>query len=124
LFAVIEITALCIIFFGPDNKYLLLTGFALYGAALSGLMAAIGGLFAVDIAPRGATGAAMGFVGVFSYVGAALQENISAALISSGTIMVDGVRSYDFDLAIWFWVGSSVLSMCLAASLWNTKIRD
>ena len=66
----------------------------------------------------------MGFVGVFSYLGAAVQENVSAALISSGTTMVDGVRVYDFSMAIWFWIGCSVVSMLLAASLWNTRIRD
>jgi OPA family sugar phosphate sensor protein UhpC-like MFS transporter len=124
IFAIVEIAALLLIFFGPESKVMLLLGFALYGAALSGLMAAIGGLFAVDIAPRGATGAAMGFVGVFSYLGAAIQENVSASLISAGTTVVDGVRTYDFGLAIWFWIGSSVLSMLLAASLWNTRVRD
>jgi OPA family sugar phosphate sensor protein UhpC-like MFS transporter len=98
--------------------------FAVYGATLSGLMASLGGLFGVDIAPRGATGAAMGFVGAFSYLAAATQEGISASLISSGVSLVDGVRSYDFNVVIMFWIGSSVLSMLLAASLWNTKIRD
>jgi OPA family sugar phosphate sensor protein UhpC-like MFS transporter len=38
--------------------------------------------------------------------------------------MIDGVRIYDFDVAISFWIGASVLSMLLAASLWNTKIRN
>jgi OPA family sugar phosphate sensor protein UhpC-like MFS transporter len=38
--------------------------------------------------------------------------------------MIGGVRTYDFDIAIMFWIGSSVLSMLLAASLWNTKIRN
>ena len=61
----------------------------------------------MDIAPRGATGAAMGFVGVFSYLGAATQENVSATLISQGMTMVDGVRSYDFDQAIQFWMAHS-----------------
>ena len=87
-------------------------------------MASLGGLFAVDIAPRGATGAAMGFVGAFSYLAAATQEGITATLISEGVAVVDGVRSYDFDSAILFWIASSILSMLLAATLWNTKIRD
>ena len=124
IFAIVEVLALLLIFYGPANNALLFFAFAIYGAALSGLIASIGGLFGVDIAPRGATGAAMGFVGAFSYVAAATQENVSAALISRGMTLVDGVRSYDFDLAILFWIGSSVLSMLLAASLWNTKIRD
>ena len=124
IFAIVEVLALLVIFYGPANDVVLMAAFALYGAALSGLVASIGGLFGVDIAPRGAAGAAMGFVGVFSYLAAATQETVSAALISEGVTIVDGVRSYDFDIAIMFWISSSVLSMLLAASLWNTKIRN
>lgn len=124
IFAIIEVLALVAIFYGPHNTVVLMIAFTFYGAALSGLIASIGGLFGVDIAPRGATGAAMGFVGAFSYLAAATQENISAAMITQGMTIVDGVRSYNFDIAITFWIGSSVLSMLLAASLWNTKIRD
>ena len=124
IFAVIEVVALIAIFFGPENYWFQAMAFAAYGAMLSGLMASLGGLFAVDIAPRGATGAAMGFVGIFSYVAAGLQESISAGLISAGVSVVDGARTYDFDVAIYYWIGSSVLSMLLAATLWNTRIRD
>ncbi len=124
IFAIVEILALLVIFYGPQSYIALALAFAVYGAALSGLVASVGGLFGVDIAPRGATGAAMGLVGVFSYLGAALQENISATLISSGTQIVDGVTTYNFDTAIQFWIATSVVSMLLAASLWNTKIRD
>ena len=123
-FALVEVVALIVIFYGPDSSYVLMLAFALYGAALSGLVASIGGLFGVDIAPRGATGAAMGFVGAFSYLAAATQESVSAHLISQGVIIADGARSYDFDVAIMFWIASSVLSLLLATSLWNTKIRD
>jgi len=124
IFAIVEVLALLVIFYGPANEVVLMAAFALYGAALSGLVASIGGLFGVDIAPRGAAGAAMGFVGVFSYLAAATQESVSATLISQGVTIVDGVRTYDFDVAIMFWIGSSVLSLLLAASLWNTKIRN
>ena len=124
IFAIVEVLALLVIFYGPVNDVVLTLAFALYGAALSGLVASIGGLFAVDIAPRGATGAAMGFVGVFSYLGAAMQENVSAKLISDNMQLADGVRVYDFDTAIVFWIGTSVVSMLLAVSLWNTKIRN
>ncbi len=123
-FALVEVVALIVIFYGPDSSYVLMLAFALYGAALSGLVASIGGLFGVDIAPRGATGAAMGFVGAFSYLAAATQETVSAHLISQGVTIAAGARSYDFDVAIMFWIASSVLSLLLAASLWNTKIRD
>jgi OPA family sugar phosphate sensor protein UhpC-like MFS transporter len=124
IFAVVEVLALLLIFYGPESRVVLAIGFALYGAALSGLIAAVGGLFAVDLAPRQATGAAMGLVGIFSYLGAAMQETVSAGLISEGVKVVDGTRSYDFDSAILFWVGSSIVSMLLAATLWNAKVRD
>jgi OPA family sugar phosphate sensor protein UhpC-like MFS transporter len=124
IFAIVEVLALLLIFYGPESRLLLGASFALYGAALSGLIAAVGGLFAVDIAPRQATGAAMGLVGVFSYLGAAMQETVSATLISDGVVVIDGVRTYDFDTAIVFWISSSVVSLVLAATLWNTKVRD
>ena len=124
IFAIVEVLALIVIFYGPDNYFVLMAAFVVYGAALSGLIASIGGLFGIDIAPRGATGAAMGFVGAFSYLAAATQEIVTSKLIEQGITVVDGERVYNFDIPIMFWIGSSVLSMLLAASLWNTKIRD
>lgn len=124
LFAIIEVAALVLIFFGPDNQLALSLGFLLYGIGLSGLLTAIGGLFAVDIAPSRVAGAAMGFIGVYSYLGAAVQESISARLIEAGVSYVDGVRVYNFDDAIFFWIACSVVSMVLAASLWNARVRD
>jgi OPA family sugar phosphate sensor protein UhpC-like MFS transporter len=124
IFAIVEIAALLVIFYGPQSYFALILAFAVYGAALSGLVASVGGLFGVDIAPRGATGAVMGLVGVFSYLGAATQEIVSSTLITSGSTIVDGVTVYDFSVPIKFWIATSIVSMLLAASLWNTKIRD
>jgi len=38
--------------------------------------------------------------------------------------IVDGDHLYDFGPVIWFWIGTSVISMLLAASLWRTTLRD
>jgi OPA family sugar phosphate sensor protein UhpC-like MFS transporter len=125
IFAILEIAGLLLIFFGPPNRPgLMLAAFLLYGFGLTGLITSLGGLFAVDIAPKRAAGAVMGFIGVFSYLGAAIQERISGHLIESGTTFVDGVRQYDFSQVIWFWIGSSVLSLVLATSLWRARLRD
>ncbi|MBN1543353.1 MFS transporter [candidate division KSB1 bacterium] len=122
---ILEISALVIIFFGPQgHTWLMSLAFAFYGFSLNGLVAALGGLFAVDIAPKKAAGAAMGFIGIFSYVAAAIQERISGGLIESGTTLVEGVRHYDFSVPILFWVGSSVVSIILATSLWWARVRD
>jgi OPA family sugar phosphate sensor protein UhpC-like MFS transporter len=124
LFAVVELAGLFLIFFGPRNHATLLAAFVLFGVGLNGLVTSLGGLFAVDIAPKKVAGAAMGFVGVFSYLGAAIQENISGALIESGMRVVDGVRHYEFGPAIAFWIGSSAISMLLAATLWRVRLRE
>jgi OPA family sugar phosphate sensor protein UhpC-like MFS transporter len=125
IFAALEIVGLLMVFFGPPGKPLFMTvAFFIYGFGLTGLVTSLGGLFALDIAPKRAAGAAMGFIGVFSYIGAALQDQISGHLIERGVTIIDGVRHYDFSTVIWFWVGSSVLSFILATSLWRVRVRD
>jgi len=125
IFAAMEIIGLLMVFFGPPGKPIFMTvAFFIYGFGLTGLVTSLGGLFALDIAPKRAAGAAMGFIGVFSYIGAALQDQISGHLIENGITMIDGVRHYDFTTVIWFWVGSSVLSFILATSLWRVRMRD
>jgi OPA family sugar phosphate sensor protein UhpC-like MFS transporter len=125
IFAVLEIVGLLMVFFGPPGRPLFMTvAFFIYGFGLTGLVTSLGGLFALDIAPKRAAGAAMGFIGVFSYIGAALQDQISGHLIERGVTLVDGVRFYDFSTVIWFWIGSSVVSMILATTLWRVRVRD
>jgi OPA family sugar phosphate sensor protein UhpC-like MFS transporter len=124
LFFVIEFIGLMLIFFGPTDMVTLTIGMLLFGLGLTGLVASLGGLFAVDICPKRVAGAAMGVIGVFSYIGAAIQENVSGILLDQHSVMVGTDRVYDFMPAIYFWVGSSVLSMILAATLWRAKLRD
>jgi OPA family sugar phosphate sensor protein UhpC-like MFS transporter len=124
IFAVLELIGLFIIFFGPQHVPVLIAGMLLFGMGLTGLVTSLGGLFAVDIAPKKAAGAAMGVIGIFSYIGAAIQEQVSGVLIGGHMTMVNGDRVYDFGPAIWFWIGASVLSMLLAATLWRAQLRD
>ena len=124
LFAILELIGLTIIFFGPTNTPMLIVGMLLFGMGLTGLVTSLGGLFGVDIAPKRAAGAVMGVIGVFSYLGAAIQEQVSGILIDRNMVVSGQDRIYDFGPVIWFWIGSSVVSMVLAASLWRTKLRD
>jgi OPA family sugar phosphate sensor protein UhpC-like MFS transporter len=123
--AVLEVLSLLVIFYMPPGHPVLLTvAFLAYGFSINGLVTSLGGLFAVDIAPKKAAGAAMGFIGVFSYIGAAIQERISGFLIREGTTLVDGVRHYDFSSAVLFWLATSFVSLILAASLWRARMSD
>jgi OPA family sugar phosphate sensor protein UhpC-like MFS transporter len=124
LFGLCEVAGLLIIFFGPTNTPMLCFGMGLFGLGLTGLVTSVGGLFATDICPKRVAGAALGMVGVFSYIGAAIQENVSGGLIEAGMRTVDGAKVYDFGPAILFWVGSSIASLVLATSLWRVKLRD
>jgi OPA family sugar phosphate sensor protein UhpC-like MFS transporter len=132
IFGLLEVIPLIIIFYGPANHFVLAAALVIYGFGLSGILASLGGLFAVDIAPKKVAGAAMGFIGIFSYLGAGLQDYISGVLIYDSEIkLVFNVGSftptvyfYDYSTPIIFWVGASVLSMLLAASLWKVKASD
>ncbi len=125
IFGVLEVFSLFVIFFTPPGNPIILTSaFVLYGFTLSGLLAALGGLFAIDIAPKKAAGAVMGFIGIFSYMGAGIQDQISGILIENGTTIIEGVRHYDFSGAITFWIGGSIMSLILALTLWRVKVSD
>ena len=69
---------------------------------------------AVDIAPRNASGAALGVVGIASYIGAGLQDVMSGVLIEGQKTVVNGTDVYDFTYINWFWIGAALLSTLLA----------
>ena len=132
IFGLLELIPLFIIFYGPTNSIVLAVALVVYGFGLSGILASLGGLFAIDIAPKRVAGAAMGFIGIFSYLGAGMQDYISGKLIYDSEIRVvfsvgeysPTVYFYDYTVPIVFWVGASVISMVLATSLWRAKSRD
>ncbi len=125
IYGLIELTALSVIFFSaPNHPGLVMVAFICYGFTMSGLLASLGGLFAIDIASKKAAGSAMGFIGIFSYIGAGLQDQVSGFLIDQGSSTINGVLSYDFSKVIYYWIGSSIVSMILAATLWKVKVTD
>jgi len=132
LFGLMELLPLFVIFFGPNHHGLLAGALVVYGFGLSGILASLGGLFAVDIAPKKVAGAAMGFIGIFSYIGAGTQDYISGKLIGNSEIAVNFISQeqvstvffYDYSQPITFWIGASVISMILAACLWRVRASD
>jgi OPA family sugar phosphate sensor protein UhpC-like MFS transporter len=124
IFGLLELAGLLLFFYGPNTLPVAIISMLMFGMGLTGLVTSLGGLFAVDIAPKRVAGAAMGVIGIFSYIGAAIQEQVSGVLIEQGMTIVGDERIYDFGPAILFWIGSSVVSLLLAASLWRTRLRD
>ena len=80
-----------------------------------------GGLMAVDIAPKNASGAALGVVGVASYVGAGIQDIMSGLLIEGNKHLVNGVETYDFTYINYFWIGAALMSVLMTCIVWKAK---
>lgn len=74
---------------------------------------------AVDICSKRASGAALGVVGIASYIGAALQDMLSGFMIQNSANTLRGEVSYDFSMVVWFWLGSALLSVLRVLSVWN-----
>ena len=120
-FGVLNTVALCLFLYSGDSMFVNLLSMVLFGMAIGVLICLLGGLMAIDIVPREATGAALGIVGMASYVGAGLQDIVSGWLINSGKTVTDGVTTYDFDTAIVFWIAASALSFILALCVTKKK---
>lgn len=93
----------------------------MFGLGIGVLLCFLGGLMAVDIAPRNASGAALGVVGIASYVGAGIQDVMSGILIEGNKTIVDGQDVYDFTAINYFWIGAALLSVICALLVWNAK---
>jgi OPA family sugar phosphate sensor protein UhpC-like MFS transporter len=97
---------------------------AVFGFNMGGLLTYLGGLMAVDVSPKKAAGAAMGVIGVFAYIGAAIQDTVSGLLIDKGRVVAEGLTTYDFQPMLMFWIGSALLSILLTLAVWNVKPRE
>jgi OPA family sugar phosphate sensor protein UhpC-like MFS transporter len=122
IFGILEITAMAVIFMTSiKNHYILAIAFALFGFSVGGLLVGLGGLLAIDIVSKKAAGAALGFIGVFSYVATAIQEYISGILIKQNSQMLNGIMIYDFTIPVKFWMAAAVVSLCLGLLAWKSK---
>ena len=126
--------AYALFIYGGDAYWVSVVSMALFGIAIGVLIAFLGGLMAIDIVPRKATGAALGIVGMVSYAAAAIQEKVSGFLVNSniteevikvvneaGEVVEQTVKHYDFSEAAIFWIGASVISFLLPILNWRKK---
>ena len=92
---------------------------SLFSLSTGVLYCIVAGLMAVDIVPRKATGAALGVVGISSYVAAGLQDIVSGYLIQGFTVESAGGDLYDFGPVSWFWIIAAVISFVLPVLNWK-----
>ena len=91
----------------------------IFGFGIGGLIVFLAGLIAAELMPKEVVGAVKGFIGLFAYLGAALQEYVSSVLIT--TQELNGVKTYHFETAQYFWFGAGVASMVCTLLIWNKR---
>ena len=76
----------------------------------------VAGLMALDIVPRKATGAALGVVGISSYIAAGIQDIISGYLIQNN---ISEASDYNFIPVTIFWLIACLISFLLPILTWQ-----
>ena len=115
--------------YGGNEYWVNIASMVLFGIAIGVLIAFLGGLMAIDIVPRKATGAALGIVGCASYIAAGIQDVVSGWLIDNNITetvneLGEVVKHYDFSQAAIFWIGASVVSFLLPILNWGKKVKE
>lgn len=120
---ILEVLALILFAFGGNTMWVNIFAMVLFGVAIGILICFLGGLMAVDIVPREASGAALGIVGIASYAAAGIQDIASGLLIDTHktlTSVTNGVEqyTYDFTPALVFWIAAAIVSVLLVCVVW------
>ena len=94
----------------------------IFGFGLGVILCFVGGMLAVDLCSRKATGAAMGTIGLLAYGGAAAQDLINGYLMDAAKTVVNGQTVYHFDTIIAFWIGAvALMTLFIVPTLWAKK---
>lgn len=124
---IMEAVALVLFLYGGDGWFVNILAMVLFGISIGVLICFIGGLMAVDLVPRKATGSALGIVGLASYVAAGLMNIISGWLIDGQALrdeVTGEILQYDFTYVSIFWVGAAVISFLLPILNWGRKQQE
>ncbi|MCF8274667.1 MAG: MFS transporter [Flavobacteriaceae bacterium] len=120
IFGLMNVLALSLFLLLPEKIWWLdALSMVIFGLGIGALICYLGGLMAVDIASKKASGAALGIVGVMSYAAAGIQDIASGYLIENNKSVVNGVTMYDFGSISIFWISAAVISLLLALLTWK-----
>ena len=115
-----NVFALSLFLLGPKDVWWLdVTSMVIFGLGIGALICYLGGLMAVDIASKKASGAALGIVGIMSYTAAGIQDIMSGYLIEGNKTVLNGETIYDFGSITVFWISAAVLSVVFALFTWK-----
>lgn len=94
-----------------------------FGVSIGALICYLGGLLAIDSVRKEAAGAALGIVGIASYIGAGLQDTVSGYLIERYRHGAGDDVRYDFMPVGLFWIGAALASVAISACIWRWARR-
>jgi OPA family sugar phosphate sensor protein UhpC-like MFS transporter len=118
IYGLLEVASLLALYWiPPGHPFLDAAALAAFGLGMGGLLVYLGGLMAIDLVSRRAAGAAMGLVGLFSYLVAGVQDSLSGYLLDVSKVVVNGTTTYSFRLVFAVWICALALSILLTLSL-------
>ena len=131
LSGLVALAALVLFLFAEGGEILMAVYVSVFSLAIGVLYCVVSGLMAIDIVPRKATGAALGVVGISSYMTIGLQNIASGFLIDryseTVTKVVDGVEQtvtvYNFVPVAVFWLSAVLISFAVPILIWK-KLRS
>ncbi len=113
----LEAVALALFLYGGPQRWVNILAMVLFGVAIGVLISFLGGLMAIDLVPRKASGAALGIVGIASYAAAGLQNIITGVLMDTSA----EAGTHDFTYVSIFWLGAAIVSFLLPIFNWKRK---
>ena len=129
LSGIISLVALALFLLVDGNRAVMAVFVSVFSLAVGVLYCIVSGLMAIDIVPRKATGAALGIVGISSYMTIGIQNIVSGLLIdrfaTEVPVMVDGVAQtvteYNFVPVAIFWLSAVLISFLLPVVNWMKR---
>ena len=126
----ISLISLALFLLVDGDKVMMAVFVSVFSLAVGVLYCIVSGLMAIDIVPRRATGAALGIVGISSYMTIGIQNIVSGLLLdrfaTHSEIVVDGVTKmvteYNFVPVAIFWLSAVLISFVLPVLSWK-KMR-
>ncbi|WP_242083899.1 MFS transporter [Aestuariivivens sediminis] len=120
IFGLMNVLALSLFLGIPEKIWWLdALSMVIFGLGIGALICYLGGLMAVDIASKQASGAALGIVGIMSYLAAGIQDIASGFLIEGNKTILKEETLYDFSSITIFWIGAASISVLLALLTWK-----
>ena len=127
----ISLATLALFLLVDGNQWVMAAFVSVFSLAVGVLYCIVSGLMAIDIVPRKATGAALGIVGISSYMTIGIQNIVSGQLIDRYAVetmeVVDGVSKavtqYNFVPVAVFWLSAVLISFLLPVLNWKHLIK-